>query len=264
MHVGRESRERKVDAIQRNHQPDRSRSLVKLRKPVSVSSHFKSKPSERRAHLSDDHVLLKRRKPNDATKEDSLPRVKVLPNNQLKRVACRKYGSLTALLVPVALAEDDRLVDPQLLIPPPRANPNVLLDGVPVPPVILRVVSDSTARAGSWVVAVLHSGVDQPIGSERVEVEERNPERVGIGRGGERIPRVAFVGGVVDFVRFANEVGAVARVEVLSHGEDRGAVDDRIPGVTFVRGLPNSILGGKDEESLLEGIARQSKSGIRN
>lgn len=207
-----------------------------------------------RTHLGNDHVLLKSCEPNNTLKHDLLPPKKVLPNNQLQRIPRRKHRSLTALLVAIRFTKDDALLDPQLLIPTPRANPNVLLNDVPIPPIVLRIISDRPTRIRSWIITVLHSRPDEPVGTKRVKIEEGDSERVGIGRSGERVPAVAFVGRVVDFLPFADEVRPIAGVDVLRHCEDRGSFDDFVPRVAFVGRLPNAILSSEGEKSLPNGI----------
>jgi hypothetical protein len=240
MHVGRETSESKVASVEGDLETYRPRRLEQLHTTQSVPSPISNDTT---THLSNDHVLFERCESNDGREEDLLVLIKVLSHDKLHGVPIRIDCPLTPLLVPIRLAEDDLLVDPQLAIPSPRTHSHVLLDLVPVPPVVLGIVRDSPARLAIDLAAILHARPDEPVGTEGVKVEEGDSERVGIGRCVERVPREGLVRRVVDDAGGSDEVRAVAGVGVHRHRDDVQSVRDFVPRVSLVGRLPDLVVG---------------------
>lgn len=216
-----------------------------------VSSAGQERQGKQKTNFSDNHVLLKSGEPNDRREQDLLIGIEVFTRNELQRIVVRIYGSLTSLLVEVRLAKDNFLVDSKLLVAAPRANSNILVDLIPVPSIVFGVVSDGAAVLRLGLGAVLHSSPDEPVRTKRMEIEERDSKRIWVGRSVELVPTVALVGCVVDNSGFGDEVGAIASVSVHSHRDDVGTIRDLVPGESFVARLPNFVLCGERDDSLV-------------
>lgn len=144
---------------------------------------------------------------------------------------------LRAFLNLVRLAQNLIRVDAQLGVTRPLAVAHVLIDVVPIPPIVASVERLNMAllcEAGT----VAASRPDEIVRLYRVEVEDVEAEDVGWYLCAQWVPCFPSVGGVeVPFGR-RNEVGPVMAVFVMVERDEFLVGEEMLPSVSFIRGLP--------------------------
>lgn len=204
--------------------------------------------SLRATDLSNDEVLRELSESNDVVEKFPLPRVEVRSTNQLERIVDAEVP-LVALLDLVALADDLVWVDAELDVARPRAITHILVNTLPASAVVPSIPTlDVTSLTET--VATTAAAPNEVIALDRVEVQDLKTEGIRWQGCFEGIPSPAKVGRIVVLCRGCKEVRAIGGERVMIEGDELLSREKLRPRVTFIGGLPDSMVGETNKDGL--------------